>query len=112
MAADEPAPEVDPDRAQSVPAVSLHASPLTIFKGIRKLAPGTMLVVEEGECREERWYNFAPIPFSPRKKDDEATEELLELYRAAVKTASPERCSGRDPSQRRSRFRIAPRADE
>src|SRR6266513_4503370 len=59
--------------------------PLTIFKGIRKLAAGTMLVVEGRECREERWYNYTPLPFSNGKKDSEATEELLELYKAAVR---------------------------
>src|SRR2546428_10750708 len=44
-----------------------------------------MLVVEGGECREERWYNYAPIPFSSPKEDKEATHELLELYKAAVR---------------------------
>src|SRR5207253_4986203 len=43
------------------------------------------LVVEGGECREERWYNYAPIPFSSPKEDKEATHELLELYKAAVR---------------------------
>src|SRR5204862_1736128 len=60
-------------------------SPLTIFQGIRKLAPGTMLVVEKGQCREERWYNFIPTPFRTPKKKEEAVFELLELYRGAVK---------------------------
>src|SRR5205823_12965049 len=32
-----------------------------------------------------RWYNYVPQPFSTRKNDKETTEELLELYRAAVK---------------------------
>ena len=59
-------------------------SPLTIFQGIRKLAPGTMLVVEKGKCREERWYNFIPTPFPTPKKKEEAARELLELYRGAV----------------------------
>src|SRR5438034_7039872 len=59
-------------------------SPLTIFQGIRKLAPGTMLVVEKGRCREERWYNFTPTPFPRPKKEKEAAHELLELYRGAV----------------------------
>ena len=60
-------------------------SPLTIFQGIRKLAPGTMLVVEKGQCREERWYKFIPTPFPTPKKKEEAACELLELYRGAVK---------------------------
>src|SRR5262249_48201134 len=60
-------------------------SPLTIYHGIRKLAPGCMLVVEEGECREERWYDYQPVPFSSPKEDVEAARELLELYRGAVR---------------------------
>src|SRR6266403_1020742 len=78
---------------QSVDPVALNLflrfrytpSPLTIFEGIRKLAPGTMLVIEGGQCREERWYNYTPVPFSNPKEDKEATEELLELYRGAVR---------------------------
>ena len=60
-------------------------SPLTIFKGIRKLAPGTMLVCEGGRCRTERWYNFTRTPFLDHKSEKQAAEELLELYRAAVR---------------------------
>jgi len=60
-------------------------SPLTIFQGIRKLAPGAMLIAEKGKCREERWYKYTPVPFSDRKEEKQAAEELLELYRGAVK---------------------------
>src|SRR5207237_661505 len=60
-------------------------SPLTVFQGIRKLAPGTMLIAEKGKCRELRWYNYTPVPFSDRKDEKEAAEELLELYRGGVK---------------------------
>src|SRR6202035_621618 len=38
-----------------------------------------------GHHHEERWYDYTPIPFSSPKEDEEATDELLELYRAAVK---------------------------
>jgi asparagine synthase (glutamine-hydrolysing) len=60
-------------------------SPLTIFQGIRKLAPGTMLVVEKSKCREERWYNFTSTPFPSPKEETEAANELLELYKGAVR---------------------------
>ena len=33
-------------------------------------------MVERGKCREERWYNFTPEPFSRPKDDKEATDEL------------------------------------
>src|SRR5437868_2142444 len=85
LAAEASRPEVDPVALNMFLRFRYTPSPLTIFRGIRKLAPGTMLVLERGECREERWYNYMPRPFSTRKNDKEATEELLELYRAAVK---------------------------
>src|SRR5205823_174495 len=85
LAADSSQSEIDPAALNLFFRFRYTPSPLTIFKGIRKLAPGTMLVVEGGECREERWYNYVPRPFSTRKTDQEATQELLELYRAAVK---------------------------
>src|SRR3989440_1506719 len=77
--------EVDPLALNMVLRFRYTPSPLTIFQGIRKLASGTMLVVENGTYREERWYNYKPTPFSSPKKDNEAREELLQLYRAAVR---------------------------
>jgi asparagine synthase (glutamine-hydrolysing) len=60
-------------------------SPLTLFEGIRKLAPGTMLVVKDGDVRLERWYQYRPDP-SPRPTSlREAKQELLALYQAALK---------------------------
>lgn len=60
-------------------------SPLTIYKGIKKLAPGTMVVFEHGDSRLERWYRVAPTPFSPMPTVNEAKEELLAIYKRAVK---------------------------
>src|SRR5881394_2293927 len=85
LAAEDSRPEVDPVALNLFLRFRYTPSPLTIFQGIRKLAPGTMLVVEKGQCREERWYNFIPTPFPIPKKKEEAACELLELYRGAVK---------------------------
>ena len=85
LAAGDSKPTVDPAALKLFLQFRYTPSPLTILKGIRKLAPGTMLVVEKGQCREERWYNFIPTPFRTPKKKDEAVCELLELYRGAVK---------------------------
>jgi asparagine synthase (glutamine-hydrolysing) len=84
LAAEDSRPEVDPVALNLFLRFRYTPSPLTIFQGIRKLAPGTMLVVEKGLCRQERWYNFVPTPFAPRKKDKEAVAELLDLYKHAV----------------------------
>jgi len=78
-------PAVDPVALNLLLRFRYTPSPLTIFQDIRKLAPGTMLVVEKGQCREERWYKFIPTPFPTPKKKEEAACELLELYRGAVK---------------------------
>jgi len=61
-------------------------SPLTIYEGIEKLAPGTKLVVAKGGTpRTERWWNFQPSPFEPMPSAREAEEELYQLYRNAVR---------------------------
>ena len=78
-------PEVNPLALSLFLRYRYTPSPLTIFKGIEKLAPGTMLIVEEGHARKERWYGYTPVPFASAKDDDEARHELLELYRAAVR---------------------------
>jgi len=85
LAAENSKQEVDPVALNLFLRFRYTPSPLTMFQDIRKLAPGTMLVIENGKCREERWYNYTPTPFSGPKEEKEATHELLELYRAAVR---------------------------
>jgi asparagine synthase (glutamine-hydrolysing) len=60
-------------------------SPYTILKGVHKLAPGTKLTVENGSCKVNRWYNFKPEPSNRVKSLAEAKEELLALYKGAIK---------------------------
>jgi asparagine synthase (glutamine-hydrolysing) len=85
LAAEDSRPQVDPAALNLFLRFRYTPSPLTIYQGIRKLAPGMMLVVENGNCREERWYDYRPEPFAKPPDDREAAEELVELYRAAVK---------------------------
>src|SRR4029453_3326030 len=84
-ATDKSKPAVDPVALNLFLRFRYTPSPLTIFDGVRKLAPGTMLIVEDGQYREDRWYDYTPIPFSSPKEDEEATHELLQLYREAVR---------------------------
>jgi asparagine synthase (glutamine-hydrolysing) len=77
--------EVDPVALSLFLRFRYTPSPRTIIRGIRKLAPGSMLVFEGGKYREERWYNHTPRPFAKEKSEEEATNELLELYRGAVR---------------------------
>src|SRR5438105_12015876 len=78
-------PEVDPVALNLFLRYRYTPSPLTIFKGIEKLAPGTMLVSENGLARRERWYQYAPTPFPSPKREEEACEELTGLYREAMR---------------------------
>src|SRR5580658_2831564 len=72
LAAENFKPQVDPGAVNLFLRFRYTPSPLTIYKDIRKLAAGTMLVVENGACREERWYQFTPEPFTKSLSDDEA----------------------------------------
>jgi asparagine synthase (glutamine-hydrolysing) len=78
-------PDVDPVALNLFLRYRYTPSPYTIFEGIRKLAPGTMLVCEKGTCEVRRWYQYRPVPFSPPKSAEQAQEELTELYQRAVK---------------------------
>jgi asparagine synthase (glutamine-hydrolysing) len=60
-------------------------SPLTIFEGISKLAPGTRLIVEGERIRVDRWWKYEPMPFNPMPSLEQAKDQLLELYGRAVK---------------------------
>ena len=60
-------------------------APYTILNDIKKLAPGTKLTVENGASKVNRWYRFRPEPFKPAKSPSEAKEELLAIYKAAIK---------------------------
>jgi asparagine synthase (glutamine-hydrolysing) len=85
LAAQDSKPQVDPVALNLFLRFRYTPSPLTIFQGIRKLPPGTMLIVEGARSEEERWYKFNPTPFPTPKEKGKAAHELLELYRGAVK---------------------------
>ncbi len=78
-------PEVDVTALNLFLRYRYTPSPQTIYQGIRKLAPGTMAIFENQSWRIERWYRTNPRHFSPAKSDSEAQEELLEIYKRALK---------------------------
>lgn len=78
-------PDVDPVSLNLFLRYRYTPSPYTVFKGVRKLAAGTMLIFEDGTYRLRRWYGYKPAPFSPVRTVGEAQEELLELYKRSVK---------------------------
>lgn len=77
--------EVDPTSLNLFLRYRFTPAPFTILKGVRKLAPGTKLTVQNGSYEVSRWYKFKPTPFAPAKSPDEAREELLELYKGAIR---------------------------
>jgi asparagine synthase (glutamine-hydrolysing) len=77
--------EVDPVSLNLFLRYRFTPAPRTVFEGVKKLAPGSMLIFEEGTYSSRLWYRFKPVPFSPAKSVSEAREELLELYKRSVK---------------------------
>jgi asparagine synthase (glutamine-hydrolysing) len=77
--------EIDPTAVSLFLRHRFTPSPYTIIRGIRKLAPGTKLTVQNGHYEVIRWYRFNPTSFTPAKSPDEAAEEVLELYKRAIK---------------------------
>jgi asparagine synthase (glutamine-hydrolysing) len=85
MAATGEMPDVDPASLNLFFRYRYTPAPFTLYRGVRKLAPGTMLICEKGKISIKRWYAYEPVPFSPMKTAGEAKEELLEIYKRAVK---------------------------
>jgi len=85
LATEKSTSEMDPVSLNLFLRYRYTPSPLTLYQGIGKLAPGTRMIVKEGAARIERWWNFAPAPLDPMPSVQQAEEELLELYKRAVK---------------------------
>jgi asparagine synthase (glutamine-hydrolysing) len=86
LTGDQEKPDIDPTAVSLFLRYRYTPSPLTVLQGIRKLAPGTRLIIKQNEQPLlERWWNFAPQPFDPMPSEQEAEERILELYKQAVK---------------------------
>jgi asparagine synthase (glutamine-hydrolysing) len=85
LASSDEQPEPDPDSLSLFLRYRFTPSPHTIFRGVRKLAPGSMLVCEGGVVKVRQWYKYRPTPFSPQKSDDQVREELVDLYKQSMK---------------------------
>ncbi|MGH2866556.1 MAG: asparagine synthase (glutamine-hydrolyzing), partial [Solirubrobacteraceae bacterium] len=80
-------PELDPLGAELFLAWGYVPGPNTLFKGVRKLMPATVLVWEDGGIRDERTY-WDPDGLSNRDPSSSWTEDgerLLELLRTSVR---------------------------
>jgi len=67
-------------------ALGFVPAPHTPFVAVRKLAPGGMLVVADGEIEERRYWTYPePRPEDPARPIDAYADELLELLRESVR---------------------------
>jgi asparagine synthase (glutamine-hydrolysing) len=67
---------------------SIVPAPRTILRGVRKLAPATLLVIEPGGCRRERRYWDPPFERDPAREDwtpEEWERAVLDALRVAVR---------------------------
>jgi asparagine synthase (glutamine-hydrolysing) len=60
-------------------------SPLTLYQGIRKLAPGTLAVFDRGGWSVRRWAKPRPSRSPAPTSDARAVDELQNLYEQAMK---------------------------
>jgi asparagine synthase (glutamine-hydrolysing) len=80
-----PRGEIDLDALDAFLAFNSIPATLTIFREVRKLPPGHLLVWKEdsGSVRIERFARPAPVPVADERTDDEA--ELVEELRARIR---------------------------
>ena len=80
--------ELDPDAVEAYFAFNSIPSPLTIFRGVRKLEPGTLLSWRPGrEAELRRWCRPAPAQAHEVRSEDERelAAELAERLRDSVR---------------------------
>jgi asparagine synthase (glutamine-hydrolysing) len=96
--------------------MSWHAvvpAPMTILKGVRKLPPATICIIEaDGRRREEVYWQFevGRRPQDRRLEEAEWREAIRETLGRAVKPPPRRRCAGRRPAFGRTRQLASGRA--
>ncbi len=78
-----PRGEIDLDAVEAFLAFNSIPAPLTIFREVRKLPAGHLLLWEDGGARLERFARPAPVPVEELRDDEEA--ELVEELRSRVR---------------------------
>ncbi len=78
---------LDLDALEAYLATNAVPAPLTIFRGIRKLPPGHLLVVENGDLRVERYVRPRVTPAAQVRREDpeQLAVELREKLRDSVR---------------------------
>ena len=76
--------EMDMDALEQLFTFRYVPSPLTLFKGIRKLPPGHLITAGSGGFRIERYWNSVPAVISGAR-EEECTEEYQRLLQDTVR---------------------------
>lgn len=77
-------PAVDPMGLNLFLRYRYTPAPYTLHDGIRKLAPGEALFIENGQIDRRRYYDYRPKLFAPQPEPREAQDRLLQLYKEAM----------------------------
>ena len=80
-----PRGEIDPDALEAFLAFNSIPAPLTIFREIRKLPPGHLLIWEDGRVDVRRFARPAPIEEVREDEEAELVEELRSRLRDSVR---------------------------
>src|SRR5438876_4224904 len=78
-----PRGEIDLEALEAFLAFNSIPAPLTIFREVRKLPAGHLLLWEDGRVRLERFARPAPVPVDELRDDEEA--ELVEELRSRIR---------------------------
>jgi asparagine synthase (glutamine-hydrolysing) len=78
-----PRGEIDHDALEAFLAFNSIPAPYSIFREVRKLPPGSLLVWESGDARIARFSRPAPVSTADVRRDD--TSELAEELRARLR---------------------------
>ncbi len=76
--------EINPAAIDAYLTLQYIPSPMSIFKGVKKLEPASVLVFEGGKLRTHKYWD---LPVGEKKFDDVPVEELKERLRAEMSEA-------------------------
>jgi asparagine synthetase B (glutamine-hydrolysing) len=75
--------EIDAGGAMELFAYGYQMSDLTLFQGVRALLPGSRLIYERGQVRQERHWRFRYPAIISRKSEADLVDELAERLKTA-----------------------------